>query len=70
MQSVKDEVMASFKITPIAMGGFDSLLVWNHTPPGWNPGLKEPPYGWYYRGLQFVSRCPKEVLRGDSFFQL
>lgn len=42
MQSVKDEVMASFKITPIGMGGFDSLLVWNHTPPGWNPGLKEP----------------------------
>lgn len=44
MQSVKDEVMvAYFKITPIAMGGFDSLLVWNHTPPGSNPGLKEPP---------------------------
>lgn len=32
VQNVKDEVMvAYFKITRLAMGGFGSLLVWNNT---------------------------------------
>lgn len=65
MQSVKDEVMvAYFKITPMAMGVFDSLLVWNHTPPGWNPGLKEPPLRLVLSWSAVCFLVPQEIFEG------